>query len=83
MPVSLDGAGTLTVRMRDTQAHNEQGQSTIDDNSLDGTGAAILEAVQICDFEGIVEWAIGTDQVIGFKVTVLGNPDRIVVDILR
>lgn len=82
-PVSLDGAGNLVVTMHGAQAHNEQGQSTIDDNTLDGTGAAILEAVQTCDFEGVVEWGIGTDQVVGFKVTILTNPNRIVVDVLR
>lgn len=82
-PVSLDGAGNLVVTMHGAQAHNEQGQSTIDDNTLNGTGAAILEAVQTCDFEGVVQWAIGTDQIAGFKVTTLANPDRIVVDILR
>jgi len=77
------GAGTLSVLMRSTQAHDEQGQLTIDTTAVNGTGGAILEGVQTCDFEGIVEWAIGTPDARPFRVTTLSNPPRLVVDVVR
>jgi hypothetical protein len=69
--------------MEDTAAHTEEGEPTLDFTELEGTDEAITEAVQICDFEAIVEWAIGTPTERPFRVTTLSNPNRIVVDILR
>ena len=82
-PISLPGVGKLVVRMFSAQAHDDMGQLTIDSTTVNGTGAAILQAVGSCDFEGVVSWAIGTDAIAGFRVTTLANPNRIVVDILR
>jgi hypothetical protein len=77
------GSGTLIVRMTATQAHDEEGDVTVPDLDIPGTGVAIREAVSICDFEGIVEWAVGIDGTRPFRVTTLSNPSRIVIDVLR
>jgi hypothetical protein len=80
--IPVAGSGTLIVRMEDTVAHTEGGDPTAPID-IDGTGAAILEAVSICDFEGIVSYAVGINGVRGFRVTVLADPTRIVIDVLR
>jgi hypothetical protein len=59
------------------------GQVTVPDLGIGGTGVAIREAVQTCDFEGVVDWAVGIDGTRAFRVTVLTNPSRIIIDVLR
>ncbi len=81
-PVSLQGNGILVVRMTAAQAH-ANGDSTIDSTTIQGPGGSILQAKQVCDFEGTVTWAIGTDEIAGFEVTTLNNPGRIVIDVRR
>lgn len=84
MTEPVAGNGTIIVHMTDTRAHTEEGESTVDDLDIPGTGSAILEAVSICDFEGIVQWAVGTpNSSRAYRVTVLQNPSRIVIDVLR
>lgn len=84
MTEPVAGNGTIIVHMTDTRAHTEEGESTLDDLDIPGTGSAILEAVSICDFEGIVQWAVGTpNSSRAYRVTVLQNPSRIVIDVLR
>jgi hypothetical protein len=83
MTEDVAGSGTLIVHMTDARAHDESGGVTVDDTDIGGTGAAIRKAVQICDFEGIVDWAVGTSTERPFRVTVLNNPSRIVIDVLR
>jgi hypothetical protein len=80
-PVPVAGSGTLNIRMSSTVAHDDMGPTA--PLEIDGTGAAILEAVSTCDFEGVVVYAVGINGVRGFKVTVLASPNRIVVDVLR
>ena len=41
----------------------------------------ILEAMQTCDFEAEVAWALGLVRVTDFLVTTLSNPTRVVVDV--
>jgi hypothetical protein len=81
IPVSLPGAATLVVQFEPAQAHNDAGNATIRSNDISGPGNAILRSRQICDFEAVVEWAIGLRDVQPFKVTKLTNPTRLVVDI--
>ncbi len=80
-PVEVDGEAILRVRLDATQAHDDNGNLTIDDTVVPGPGNSILEAVSTCDFEGIVEWAIGVPGEQNFKVAFLENPGRIVIDI--
>lgn len=80
-PVEVEGEAILRVRFDMTQAHNEQGQVTVDELDIEGPGNSIIQAVSFCDFEGIVEWAIGTSGEQNFKVALLENPSRVVIDI--
>lgn len=80
-PVSLKGSAVLLVTFRGTQAHDDFGRLTVDATQLTGPGKAITEAKQVCDFEGLVEWAIGVHARQRFKVTLLTNPHRVVIDV--
>lgn len=80
-PVSVRGGAVLRVRFDQVAAHDDAGQVTIPRTSFTGSGSTVLEARQICDFEGQVEWAIGVKDRQRFKVTLLPNPRRVVIDI--
>ena len=80
-PVEVEGSAILAVRFDRTQAHDDDGDLTIDSIRIDGPGDSILEAVSFCDFEGVVQWAIGVPGEQNFKVAFLEDPGRIVVDI--
>jgi hypothetical protein len=82
-PVTLPGQARLVARFTGAQAHDDAGRSTIVRTSVPGPGAAIVEARQVCDFEGHVEWAIGVVGVQRFKVTLLDAPRRVVIDVKR
>jgi len=56
---------------------------TVNATQVTGSPEAIVEAKQTCDFEGVVEWALGTDRVAPFRVTTLSSPSRIVIDVRR
>lgn len=79
--VDVDGDAIIAVRFYDAAAHDSQGETTFDEQEIDGSGELIEEAEQFCDFEGQVEWAIGLDEERDFVVTHLSNPPRLVVDI--
>jgi hypothetical protein len=81
MPVEVDGEAILQVRFDATQAHNDAGQLTIDALEIEGPGNSIIEAESFCDFEGVVQWAIGTSGEENFKVVFLENPNRVVIDV--
>lgn len=81
MPVEVKGNAILAVRFEATQAHDDNGQLTIASTKIAGPGNSILQAVSYCDFEGIVQWAIGVPSKQRFKVTYLANPSRVVIDI--
>lgn len=80
-PVDVEGNAILAVRFDATQAHDDNGQLTIDAIEVDGPGNSILQALSYCDFEGVVQWAIGTPGEQNFKVTYLESPARVVIDI--
>ncbi|MFN8555849.1 MAG: hypothetical protein U0531_00340 [Dehalococcoidia bacterium] len=71
----------LAVQFSPADAHDAAGRQTIARAALTGPGSTILEARQICDFEAVIEWAVGVKGVQRFKVTRLSNPERVVIDI--
>ena len=79
--VEVEGEAILHVRFEMTQAHDEAGQATVDELEIDGPGNAIVHSRSICDFEGIVEWAVGTSGEENFKVALLEDPSRVVIDV--
>jgi hypothetical protein len=83
--VTLEGEAILLVTIRQAQAHDDQGKGTIDGGIQDAplpAGATVIKSgKQICDFEGVVQWAFGTSGEKNFKVSTLEDPTRIVIDI--
>jgi hypothetical protein len=79
--VTLPGDAILQVSFTGAQAHTDAGQSSLSSTQITGPGNVILESHQICDFEGHVTWAIGLKSEQRFKVTMLQNPTRVVIDI--
>jgi hypothetical protein len=73
----------LRARFSNTAAHDNNGVVTVNTNQVPGSPEGIVEAKQICDFEGVVEWVLGTDRVAPFRVTTLSGPPRIVIDVRR
>jgi hypothetical protein len=80
-PVTVGGRTVLVVRIRDAAAHDDQGRPTLRAMEFRGPGNTVLEGKQSCDFEGVVEWALGVKDTQRFKVTKLASPPRIVIDI--
>lgn len=81
LPVPVQGQAILAVRLFPSNAHNEQGQLTVPATTIPGQGGVILETKEYCDFEAVVQWAIGLKAKQPFKVTTLTSPTRLVVDI--
>ena len=81
MPVEVEGEAILKVRFDATQAHDDNGQLTVDELEFEGPGNSIIEVESFCDFEGVVEWAVGTPGEQNFKVAFLKGPSRVVIDI--
>lgn len=79
--VLLPGDAMLSVRFRQTQAHTDAGASTLPSRDMAGPGTTILKASVICDFEGETGVAIGVKTKTPYKVTMLQNPTRIVIDV--
>jgi hypothetical protein len=79
--VTLPGDAILSVRFDATNAHDESGQLTIDATEVNGPGNIILKSVSTCDFEAVVEWAIGLKGMKNYKVALLENPTRVVIDV--
>lgn len=80
-PVVVDGDVFLQVTLRNAQAHDDQGASTIDALSMAPNLPALLAARQSCDVEGVVTWVIGLSQELDFHVTPLTNLPRLAIDI--
>lgn len=78
---SLAGSAVLQVRMSPAAAHDPSNRATIGATSIKGVGDTILQAKQICDFEGVVTWAIGVKGKQNFKVSTLPDPPRLVIDV--
>lgn len=80
-PVTLEGEGMLVLRMEPVRAHDDLGNSTLDAREWALDLPAIREAEMICDFEAVTEIALGTAEVLRYRLSTLTNPHRIVVDI--
>jgi hypothetical protein len=78
-PVTTAGPAQLIVQFRDTNAHDDAGSPTAP-RSLKPALPSLKEAVQTCDFEADVAYALGTEER-HFTVTALHSPERVVVEI--
>ena len=84
-PVPVAGAALLHVRFEPADAHGEvngQMQATVErEPALSGN--VIEQLRRICDFEGVVEWAVDVKARTPFRVRALTNPPRLAVDLWR
>ncbi|HLF71299.1 MAG TPA: hypothetical protein VI759_04035 [Dehalococcoidia bacterium] len=78
--VPLKGNAALVVRFEATNAHDENGNLTVK-TTVAGPGFSIIESTELCDFEAEVQWAVGTSGKQNFKLTLLENPTRVVIDV--
>jgi hypothetical protein len=71
----------LMLRLRQTQAHDDAGRPTLHQRDLTLSMPVMHRMVVVCDFEGVVEIAIGAVARQPYRVTELQNPSRIAIDL--
>jgi hypothetical protein len=79
--VSVAGASQLIVRLEPAQAHDDQGNVTIEERQRVLALPALKELSIICDFEAQVEWVAGLAARTPYRVMELSRPPRLVLDV--
>lgn len=79
--VRLGTDAVLLVRLQYTQAHTDDGRATIRQRDLPLNMPVMRRMVIICDFEGVVEVAIGAASPQPYRITELRNPSRLAIDL--
>jgi hypothetical protein len=82
-PVEIAGNAFLKIRLESASAHEDGGPQSVDFVELTPGMPSLLEAEQIGDFEGVVNWVLGLSEEVNFRVGVLDSPNRIYVDVLH
>jgi hypothetical protein len=77
--LDLGNNKAMLVSFKNTDGHNQQGQSTVTLNL--GATDNIKQVKGACDFEAVVEYGVGVANQRPFRVFTLENPPRVVVDI--
>jgi hypothetical protein len=87
-PVPIEGAYAITVRMGaasgvDMTGTGPKGYEEVytGPKRIDAGTPEITEVVQSGDFEAVLNWAIGTNEKVDFRVFTLSSPPRIVIDV--
>ncbi len=80
-PVPIAGDGWLEIRLFPARAHTDAGSPTIADRERILELPIIRELQMICDFEGYVEWVVGTSSPNEYRAFELSGPSRLVIDI--
>jgi hypothetical protein len=81
LPVSMPGRRYLLVVFTVAQAHSEAGEPSVSPKSATFDYPMLRGFVIVGDFEGYVSVALGLDDVVGYRVGELANPNRIYVDV--
>jgi len=84
LPIELSGDHALVVRMQAASRFDFDRDATLvypGPSRLAGTGVAISEVVLRGDFEALLSWVVGVRGARPFRVTTLGGPPRVVVDV--
>jgi hypothetical protein len=86
--VRIEGEAFLVVRMEPASGFDlTTGEGELvytGPRRLSGSDAGtsvVHEVVRTGDFEAVLTWAIGLDERVGFRVSTLDNPSRLVVDL--
>ena len=80
-PVEVEGAVFLQFRFTAAQAHDEQGQATVDFTQTSPQLPSGVFVVQTCDFEDDVTWVLGLPGELDFRASPVDGPPRLVVDV--
>jgi hypothetical protein len=80
-PVAVIGPALLQVRFSPAQAHTDAGVPSLNRTDILLDLPSILNAVQTCDFEGVVTWVVGLLQDEDFAVIPLEDRLRLAVDV--
>jgi hypothetical protein len=79
--VQVNGYGFLLVQMMPAQAHTNEGQPTIKEQSYAPNLPVIKELKSLCDFEADGQWVLGLSAPNRYRVLELSNPARLVIDV--
>ena len=80
-PVHLAGGAAINVVFRGADAHDQQGNPTVQPRRFKPDLPSLKEVAEIGDFEGVVTYGLGVDHRVPFKVLELSNPSRIAIDL--
>ena len=80
-PVEVEGAAFLQFRFTAAQAHDEQGQATVDFTQASPNLPSGVFVVQTCDFEDDVTWVLGLPGELDFRAIPVDSPPRLVIDV--
>lgn len=79
--VRLKGQAVLAIKLQPVQAHDDVGTAAVPDRDRQPAFPNLLELRLTCDFQGNVEWLAGVARPNGYRVMMLSQPNRLVVDI--
>jgi len=83
-PIPLRGRAVVEITLRPAAAHRDDGRPTRLGPLPDVTGfAAFRQIAEAGDFEGVLTWGIGVAARTGLRVTTLGGPVRVAVDVVH
>lgn len=80
-PIGLDGRAVLHVQLRMTQAHDDQGRVTVPRAEIRADMPVVRQVKLVCDFEGEVGVALGTERANAYRVLIEESPNRLIVDV--
>jgi hypothetical protein len=80
LQVQVTGNAFFRVRFQNTDAHNQNGQTTVSSTDLKPTTPLIKEVRLVEDFEAVVVWGVGLDHLACPQVSTLAGPVRVVLD---
>lgn len=83
--IAVAGGARLEVRMAGASGVDLQGE-TLDEtytgpDRVEGDTEVVTEVVRTGDFEANLTWVVGVDERVPYRVEVLANPARIVIDL--
>jgi hypothetical protein len=81
--ISLPGAKALVmVTMRSASGYDSDNSSPTyaGSNEVSGKSVQVTQAKAAGDFESVLTWAVGLKSKVPFKVTLMNNPPRLVID---
>ncbi|MEX2609972.1 MAG: hypothetical protein WEA24_08510 [Gemmatimonadota bacterium] len=79
--IPLPGDGWLSIRLEDTRGHDDAGRATVDHAGREAGLPNLLHLTFACDFEAVVEVVAAVRSPEPFRVVVLREPARLVVDV--